>query len=137
VFNIKENGYRLVVAVDFEKGVVWIKWIGTRVEIGAAEVRIMGSKCELACAGHRVRRSSGRFCSAQFCTEVARPTRFERVTFAFGQWPYAANRGTTCSINRKNRVLQARDLSLLPSIRSVVRSRTKGVLWRTIKGPVS
>ena len=25
----KGNDYRLVVAVDFEKGIVWIKWIGT------------------------------------------------------------------------------------------------------------
>ncbi|MCB9942818.1 MAG: type II toxin-antitoxin system HigB family toxin [Geminicoccaceae bacterium] len=29
VFNIKGNDYRLVVAVDFEKTIVWIKWIGT------------------------------------------------------------------------------------------------------------
>ncbi|HEU4619713.1 MAG TPA: type II toxin-antitoxin system HigB family toxin [Gammaproteobacteria bacterium] len=29
VFNIKGNAYRLVVAVDFEKEIVWIKWIGT------------------------------------------------------------------------------------------------------------
>lgn len=29
VFNIKGNAYRLVVAIDFEKGIVWIKWIGT------------------------------------------------------------------------------------------------------------
>ena len=29
VFNIKGNAHRLVVAVDFEKGIVWIKWIGT------------------------------------------------------------------------------------------------------------
>jgi mRNA interferase HigB len=29
VFNIKGNAYRLVVAVDFEKGIIWIKWIGT------------------------------------------------------------------------------------------------------------
>ena len=29
VFNIKGNDYRLVVAVDFEKVIVWIKWIGT------------------------------------------------------------------------------------------------------------
>jgi mRNA interferase HigB len=28
VFNIKGNDYRLVVAVDFEKSIVWIKWIG-------------------------------------------------------------------------------------------------------------
>ena len=29
VFNIKSNAYRLVVSADFEKGIVWIKWIGT------------------------------------------------------------------------------------------------------------
>lgn len=29
VFNVKGNSYRLIVAVDFEKGIVWIKWIGT------------------------------------------------------------------------------------------------------------
>lgn len=29
VFNIKGNAYRLVTSVDFEKGIVWIKWIGT------------------------------------------------------------------------------------------------------------
>ncbi len=29
VFNIKGNDYRLIVSVDFEKGIVWIKWIGT------------------------------------------------------------------------------------------------------------
>ena len=29
VFNIKGNDYRLVVAVDFEKAIVWIKWIGS------------------------------------------------------------------------------------------------------------
>jgi mRNA interferase HigB len=29
VFNIKGNDYRLIVAVDFEKAIVWIKWIGT------------------------------------------------------------------------------------------------------------
>lgn len=29
VFNIKGNDYRLVVATDFEKGIVWIKWIGS------------------------------------------------------------------------------------------------------------
>jgi mRNA interferase HigB len=29
VFNIRGNNYRLVVAVDFEKAFVWIKWIGT------------------------------------------------------------------------------------------------------------
>jgi mRNA interferase HigB len=29
VFNVKGNAYRLVVAVDIEKSIVWIKWIGT------------------------------------------------------------------------------------------------------------
>lgn len=29
VFNIKGNDYRLVVAVDYEKAIVWIKWIST------------------------------------------------------------------------------------------------------------
>ena len=29
VFNIKGNSYRLVVSIDFEKSIVWIKWIGT------------------------------------------------------------------------------------------------------------
>jgi mRNA interferase HigB len=29
VFNVKGNAYRLVAAVDFDKGIVWIKWIDT------------------------------------------------------------------------------------------------------------
>jgi mRNA interferase HigB len=29
VFNIKGNDYRLIAAVDFIRGTVWIKWIGT------------------------------------------------------------------------------------------------------------
>ena len=29
VFNIKGNSYRLVVAIDYGKGIVWIKWLGT------------------------------------------------------------------------------------------------------------
>lgn len=29
VFNIKGNAHRFVVAVDFAKGIVWIRWIGT------------------------------------------------------------------------------------------------------------
>src|ERR1041385_6301078 len=29
VFNVKGNSYRLAVAIDFEKRIVWIKWIGT------------------------------------------------------------------------------------------------------------
>jgi mRNA interferase HigB len=29
VFNIRGNSYRLVVSADFEKSIVWIKWLGT------------------------------------------------------------------------------------------------------------
>jgi mRNA interferase HigB len=39
VFNIKGNDYRLVVAIDFEKGIVWIKWIGTHKEYDNVDVK--------------------------------------------------------------------------------------------------
>jgi mRNA interferase HigB len=39
VFNIKGNDYRLVVSVDFEKGIVWIKWIGTHKDYDKIEVK--------------------------------------------------------------------------------------------------
>jgi mRNA interferase HigB len=39
VFNIKGNDYRLVVAVDFEKNIVWIKWIGTHKEYDKINVK--------------------------------------------------------------------------------------------------
>jgi mRNA interferase HigB len=39
VFNIKGNDYRLVAAVDFEKGIVWIKWIGTHAEYDRIDVQ--------------------------------------------------------------------------------------------------
>ncbi|MFZ4072239.1 MAG: type II toxin-antitoxin system HigB family toxin [Caulobacterales bacterium] len=38
VFNIKGNDYRLVVAVDFERGIVWIKWIGTHKDYDKIDV---------------------------------------------------------------------------------------------------
>ena len=38
VFNIKGHAYRLVVAVDFEKGIVWIKWIGSHEEYDRLDV---------------------------------------------------------------------------------------------------
>lgn len=38
VFNIKGNDCRLVVAVDFEKGIVWIKWIGTHKDYDKIDV---------------------------------------------------------------------------------------------------
>lgn len=39
VFNIKGNDYRLVVAADFEKSIVWIKWIGTHRDYDQIDVR--------------------------------------------------------------------------------------------------
>ncbi|MGH6853805.1 MAG: type II toxin-antitoxin system HigB family toxin [Aestuariivirga sp.] len=39
VFNIKGNDYRLVTAVDFEKGIVWIKWIGSHRDYDRIDVK--------------------------------------------------------------------------------------------------
>ncbi len=39
VFNVKGNAYRLVAAVDFEKGIVWVKWIGTHRDYDRIDVR--------------------------------------------------------------------------------------------------
>lgn len=39
VFNIRGNAYRLVVAVDFEKQIVWIKRLGTHAEYDRIDVR--------------------------------------------------------------------------------------------------
>lgn len=38
VFNIEGNDYRLVVAVDFQHGIVWIKWIGTHADYDRIDV---------------------------------------------------------------------------------------------------
>jgi mRNA interferase HigB len=38
VFNVKGNSYRLVVAVDFEKSIVWIKWVGGHKEYDRIDV---------------------------------------------------------------------------------------------------
>lgn len=39
VFNIKGNDYRLVVAVRYDLGLVWIKWIGTHADYDRIDVR--------------------------------------------------------------------------------------------------
>ena len=39
VFNIKGNNYRLIVATDFDKGIVWIKWIGTHKDYDKIDVK--------------------------------------------------------------------------------------------------
>jgi mRNA interferase HigB len=38
VFNVKGNDYRLVVAVDFEKSIVWIKWLGSHKDYDRIDV---------------------------------------------------------------------------------------------------
>ena len=38
VFNIRGNHFRLVAATDFEKGIVWIKWIGTHKDYDRIDV---------------------------------------------------------------------------------------------------
>lgn len=38
IFNIKGNDYRLVVSVDYEKAIVWIKWIGTHQQYDRIDV---------------------------------------------------------------------------------------------------
>jgi mRNA interferase HigB len=39
VFNIKGNDYRLVVSVDFERGIVGIKWLGTHRDYDRLDVK--------------------------------------------------------------------------------------------------
>lgn len=39
VFNIRGNSYRLIVAVDFEKTAVWIKWLGTHRDYDRIDAR--------------------------------------------------------------------------------------------------
>ncbi len=41
VFNVKGNAYLLVVAVDFEKEIVWIKWIGTHRDYDQIDVKLV------------------------------------------------------------------------------------------------
>jgi len=36
---VKGNDYRLVVTMDFEKGIVWIKWIGMHREYDRIDVK--------------------------------------------------------------------------------------------------
>ncbi len=41
VFNIKGNAYRLIVAVDFEKSIVWIKWLGTHRDYDEVDAKLV------------------------------------------------------------------------------------------------
>ncbi len=39
VFNIKGNDYRLVVAIDYQRHIVFIKWIGSHVDYDKIDVK--------------------------------------------------------------------------------------------------
>jgi mRNA interferase HigB len=39
VFNIKGNAYRLVTAIDYRRGIVFIKWLGSHEEYDQIDVR--------------------------------------------------------------------------------------------------
>ncbi|MFZ0301753.1 MAG: type II toxin-antitoxin system HigB family toxin [Terracidiphilus sp.] len=39
VFNIKGNSYRMVVTVDYRRGIVFIKWLGTHRQYDEIDVR--------------------------------------------------------------------------------------------------
>jgi len=39
VFNIKGNAYRLVAAIDYQREIVFIKWLGTHVEYDKIDVK--------------------------------------------------------------------------------------------------
>jgi mRNA interferase HigB len=39
VFNIKGNDYRLVAAIDYEKRILWIKWIGAHADYDGIDVK--------------------------------------------------------------------------------------------------
>ncbi|MBV8792470.1 MAG: hypothetical protein JO237_10500, partial [Pseudolabrys sp.] len=62
-----------------------LRALAQRVEVDQKELRIMGSKSVLLrTLVADFKRKNGWFWRAQLCTEVAHPTRFERVAFAFG-----------------------------------------------------
>ena len=64
-----------------------LRALAQRIEVDAKEVRIMGSKSVLLAHARRgFERKIGRFWRAQFCTEVARPKRFELLTPRFVVW---------------------------------------------------
>ena len=39
VFNIKGNAYRLVAAIDYQRQIVFIKWLGTHAEYDRIDVK--------------------------------------------------------------------------------------------------
>ena len=41
VFNIKGNDYRLVAAIDYRRGILFIKWIGSHKDYDKIDVRVV------------------------------------------------------------------------------------------------
>jgi mRNA interferase HigB len=39
VFNIKGNAYRLVVAIDYRRQIIFVKWLGTHVQYDKIDVK--------------------------------------------------------------------------------------------------
>ncbi|MFZ3178647.1 MAG: type II toxin-antitoxin system HigB family toxin [Methylocystis silviterrae] len=39
VFNIKGNDYRLVAAIDYEKSIFWIRWVGAHLDDDRIDVK--------------------------------------------------------------------------------------------------
>jgi HigB_toxin, RelE-like toxic component of a toxin-antitoxin system len=39
VFNIKGNDYRLVAAIDYEKSIFWIRWVGVHADYDRIDVK--------------------------------------------------------------------------------------------------
>jgi len=39
VFNIKGNDYRLLAAIDYRRGIVFVKWVGSHTEYDKIDVR--------------------------------------------------------------------------------------------------
>ncbi len=46
VFNIKGNAYRLVVAVDYRRGIVFIKWLGSHAAYDKIDVKTVRYESE-------------------------------------------------------------------------------------------
>lgn len=45
-FNLKGNAYRLVVAVDYRRAIVFIKWLGTHKEYDKIDVRTISNEAD-------------------------------------------------------------------------------------------
>jgi hypothetical protein len=64
----------------------YLRALAQRVEVDAQELRIMGLEKRTAAHAHcRFKRKNGGFWRAQFCTEAAHPTRFERAGLGAGK----------------------------------------------------